>query len=78
MPHLSNGTRTSLGVWKLFTSRHTAEHRSGRTNAQNRDIACEATARRQNAAARGFRLHAAGPWTGGDGAAAPRAIRVCG
>ena len=37
--------------------------------------ACEATAHRHAVAARGLRLHAAGPRTGGDGAAAPRPLR---
>ena len=37
-------------------------------------LACEATAHRHAVAARGLRLHAAGPRTGGDGAAAPRLL----
>ena len=38
-------------------------------------MSARAKSRRQNATACGFRLHAAGPWTGGDGAAAPRPLR---
>ena len=38
-------------------------------------LACEATAHRHAVAARGLRLHAVGPRTGGDGAAAPRPLR---
>ena len=38
-------------------------------------LACEATAYRRAVAARGLRLHAAGPRTGGDGDAAPRPLR---
>ena len=38
-------------------------------------LVCEATAHRHAVAARGLRLHAAGPRTGGDGAAAPRPLR---
>jgi len=36
---------------------------------------CETTAHRLAVTARGLRLHAAGPRTGGDGAAAPRPLR---
>ena len=35
-----------------------------------------ATARRLTTAARGLRLHAAGQWTGGDGSAARRLLRL--
>ena len=38
-------------------------------------LTCEATAHRHAVAARGLRLHAAGPRTGGDGDAAPRPLR---
>ena len=38
-------------------------------------LAGEAPAHRRAVAARGLRLHAAGPRTGGDGAAAPRPLR---
>ena len=38
-------------------------------------LACETTAHRHAVAARGLRQHAAGPRTGGDGAAAPRPLR---
>ena len=38
-------------------------------------LACEATAHRHAVAAGGLRLRAAGPRTGGDGAAAPRPLR---
>ena len=38
-------------------------------------LAYEATANRHAVAARGLRLHAAAPRTGGDGAAAPRPLR---
>ena len=38
-------------------------------------LVCEATAHRHAVAARGLRLHAVGPRTGGDGDAAPRPLR---
>ena len=38
-------------------------------------LACEAIAHRHAVAARGLRLHAVAPRTGGDGAAAPRPLR---
>ena len=38
-------------------------------------LACEAIAHRHAVAARGLRLHAVGPRTGGDGDAAPRPLR---
>ena len=39
-------------------------------------LACEATAHSHEAAAQGLRLHAAGPWTGGDGTAARQRLRL--
>ena len=40
------------------------------------ESACGSTARRQMAAAAGARVHALGPGTGGDGAAAGRQLRL--